>query len=391
MPKPKFFGAGTFAITTAGGPYIAGSAIALSPSGIRGPLAFSVLGPGTIENGIYRTPVLTEPAHATLIAATPFDVALRELQIVPPPPPAQDVVAVASYGSGIALHRASDFALIGIVATDGPPGDVAMSASGDIYAPLTDATTVTAVSRSPWGVTSIPNVPVGNEAVVDNATGAVFVSNRDIGGRGGLTRILAGNVQRIDTGITAEGLALDQRGGHIFVGNVNDRTILEVDTKTFAPIRKIQSVERTFGLALDVRSDALFVVSNQNSQMRRGGGFIARIDLRPASGRITARSADIPFPIGIAYDAKTERVFATDEDSAKIYVLDSKSLAQRHTPIATCALPWRPRLDTRRRRLYVPCARADKIAIYDVDTLRPLPGSPFATGNYPLGVAISNG
>ncbi|MFN2529476.1 MAG: YncE family protein [Candidatus Baltobacteraceae bacterium] len=390
MPKPQSFGGGTFALTTAAGPYIGGSAIPLGVSGIHGPLAFSVIGPGSIEDGLYQTPMLTTAAQATLIAATPFDVALRELQIVPPPAPKQEVIAVASYASGIALHRESDFALIGIIATDGPPGDVAMSSAGNIFAPLTDATTMIAVSRSPWTVAAVANVPVGNEIVVDNTTGAIFVSNRDIGGRGGLTRVLGEKVQRIDTGITAEGLALNEHAGRIYVGNVNDGTILEVDTRSFLPVRRIKSVERTFGLALDSGGHTLFVVSNQNQQMRRGGGYIARIDLRPAAGRITARSPNIPFPVGVAYDPKASRVFATDENSGKIYVLDAVTLKQRHRPITSCALPWRPRIDARRRRLYVPCARANEIAVYNLDTLRAVPGSPFATGNYPLGVAISN-
>ena len=387
-PASIAFSANSF--TAAAGPYIAGSSIPLSISGIHGPLAFTVLGPGTIENGTYRTGALTQPAHATLIAATPNDVALRELQIVPPPASRAELVAVASYGSGIALHRRSDFALVGILATDGPPGDVAMSDAGEIFAPLTDAATMVSVARSPWSVSSIANVPLGNEAVVDNATGSIFVSNRDVAGRGALSRIRGQSVDRIDTGITAEGLALDERAGRIYVGNVNDGTILEVDTRSFVPLRRLQAVERPFGLALDSQGRHLYVASNQNSQMRRGGGFIARIDLRPAKGRIVARSADIPFPIGVAYDAKTSRVFATDEDSGNIYVLDAQTLAQRHRPIAACGLPWRPRIDERRRRLYVPCARADAIAIYNLDTLRPLAGSPFSTGNYPLAVAFPN-
>jgi DNA-binding beta-propeller fold protein YncE len=390
MPKPESFGAGTFAITTDAGPYIAGSAITLGISGIVGRPAFTVVGPGTIENGIYQTPALTQPTHATLIAATPFDVALRELQIVPPPAASQDIIAVASYGSGIALHRRSDFALIGIVATDSPPGDVAISSAGNIYAPLTDASTMLSITRSPWRIAPTAGVPLGNEVVVDNSTGAIFVSNRDIGGRGGLTRILASNVQRIDTGITAEGLALDERSHRVYVGNINDGSVLEVDTRTFLPVRRIKAVERTFGLALDASGRNLFAVSNQNPQMRRGGGFVARIDLTSPAGRIAARSPNIPFPVGVAYDAKSSRVFATDEDDGNVYVLDAVTLAQSHRPLPACGLPWRPRVDAAARRLYVPCARANKVAIFDLETLRQIRGSPFATGNYPLGVAIPN-
>lgn len=390
MPKNESFGAGTFAITTNAGPYIAGSAIAVGISGIYGRPALSVVGPGAIQNGIYQTPELTRPSRATLIAATPFDVALRELQIVPPPAAGQDVIAVATYGSGIALHRRSDFALIGIIATDSPPGDVAISSAGSIYAPLTDATTMLAIARSPWKVSPVAGVPLGNEVVVDNSSGAIFVSNRDIGGKGGLTRILGSHVQRIDTGITAEGLALDERAHRVYVGNVNDGTVLEVDTRTFLPLRRIKSVQRTFGLALDESGRNLFAVSNQNPQMRRGGGFVARIDLSGMAGRIAARSPNIPFPVGVAYDAKTSRVFATDEDNGTVYVLDAVTLAQRHRPLAACGLPWRPRVDAVARRLYVPCARANKVAVFDLQSLRQIRGSPFATGNYPLGVAIPN-
>lgn len=339
---------------------------------------------------MYTSPTLARPANATIIAATPFAYALAELHLVPPPGSGEKIIAVASYGSGIALHSEKNFALIGIVASAEPAGDVAVGADGAIYAPLTDTTTVMAVTRAPWSIGQIAGVPVGNEVAVDGRDGAIFVSNRDIGGKGALTRILHGAVERVVTGVTAEGLALDSAGHHIFVGNVNDESVLEVDTRTMQPVRRLHSVPRTFGIALDEQARNLFVVSNQNERMRHGGGYVARIDLSTARGRIAAHSKNLPFPVGIAYDAKTHRVFTTDEDLGSVSVFNANTLVQAHRALQACNLPWRPHVDERLRRLYVPCAKANAVAVFDLDTLRQLPGSPFPTGTYPLGVATSN-
>jgi len=84
----------------------------------------------------------------------------------------------------------------------------------------------------------------------DESQHAVFISNRDINGKGALTRILDGKTDRVITGVTAEGLALDEARHRIFVGNVNDGTVLELDSRTLQSIRRIPAVTRTFGIAL---------------------------------------------------------------------------------------------------------------------------------------------
>ncbi|MDQ6930628.1 MAG: hypothetical protein M3126_08195 [Candidatus Eremiobacteraeota bacterium] len=382
--------AGTFSITNPAGPYISGGPIAIQTSGIHGRLALSLIGPGDLEGNLYNTPALAHAQNATIVAATPFAYALAELHLVPPPHAGEKIIAVAGYGSGIALHSEKNFALIGIIASAEPVGDVAVGADGALYAPLTDTTTMMVVTRAPWSVGQIGNVPSGNEVAIDRSDGAIFISNRDVAGKGALTRILHGITDRVVTGITAEGLALDEAGHHIFVGNVNDESVLEVDTRTMGTVRRLQSVPRTFGIALDERARNLFVVSNQNERMRHGGGYVARIDLAPARGRIAARSKNLPFPLGIAYDAKTRHVFTTDEDLGSVYVFNADTLLEAHRALSACNLPWRPHIDERLRRLYVPCAKANAVAVFNLDTLRELPGSPFATGTYPLGVATSN-
>ena len=351
---------------------------------MQGTPALSLIGPGSISGSTYLSPPLSSPQTATIVAATANAYAVRQLRLLPPPPPAQHVIAVASYYGGIALHDPRTFALLGIVPTPGAPGDVAIGPGGDIFAPMTDANTMVAVKRLPWGVSAVAGVPFGNEVIVAR-DGSAYVSNRDINGKGAVTRLRAGAVQRVETGVTAEGLVLDERAKRLYVGNVNDGTILELDAVTLAPVRRITAVPRVFGIALDTAHSRIFAVSNQNTLMRRGGGYVAAIDL--ISGRTAARSRDILFPLGAAFDARTNRLFVTDEDTGNVYVLDGRTLAARHSPVHACAVPWRPHLDAASRLLYVPCTRAGAIFVMNVDTMREASGSPFVTGRYPLGVA----
>jgi hypothetical protein len=149
-------------------------------------------------------------------------------------------------------------------------------------------------------------------------------------------------------------------------------------------IRKYQSVPRTFGIALDDKAQRLFVVSNMSPSMPGKGGDVAAIDLR--SGRIVARSKRLPFPIGAAYDAPHKRLFVTDESSDRVYVFNSRSLRTLRAPLETCRTPWRPRIAA--GRLYVPCARGNQVDVFDLRTLRRVKHAPFATGGYPLSVAV---
>lgn len=352
--------------------------------GAHGPVALGLAGPGTIDGTTYVTPAVSSPQTATLVAATANAFAIAQLQLVPPPLPQRKIIAVASYFGGIVLHDARTFGLIGIVPTPGAPGDVALGPGGNIYAPMTGGDVLVGVRRDPWTLTTTPGVPVGNE-VLAARDGTVFVSNRDVNGKGAVTRITGTSVERIQTGVTAEGLALDEATHRLYVGNVNDDSVAEIDTRTFSVVRRIHAVPRVFGIALDGAHARLFVVSNQDSQMRKAGGYVAAIDLR--SGRIVARSADMPFPIGAAFDPATSQLFVTDEDTGNVYALNPSTLVPRHAPLRACAVPWRPHVDAAAHRLYIPCTRANRIVVVDTTTLRQVPGSPFATGRYPLGVA----
>jgi hypothetical protein len=151
-------------------------------------------------------------------------------------------------------------------------------------------------------------------------------------------------------------------------------------------LRKIRSVPRTFGIALDQHLGRLFVVSNTSPSMPERAGYAAAIDLKSRNPRIVLRSARMAFPIGVAVDERSARVFVTDEAKDAVYVLSAKTLRAVHAPLQTCDTPWRPRVE--QGRLFVPCANADKVDVFDLRTLRRAAGAPFKTGGFPLSVAL---
>lgn len=378
---------GSFSISASAGPLVSGSRLPLVTNPNAQPVAFSVLGPGSLDGAQFIAPAVESPTAATVIAATPGALASRTIDIVPAPHRTQPLLAVATYENGIALHDQRTFALIGYMPIGGPPGDVAFDASGNLFAPDTDGLALARISRAPWQIATVNGVASGNEVAVDDKSGAVFVSDRDVDGKGALTRILPdGSVSRTFTGDTAEGLAVDSARGIVYVGNVNDNHIAEVDASRMTVLRRIPSVQRTFGLALDPKARRLYAVSNTSPSMQKGGGYVAAIDLRKAGAPIVARSAKMTFPLGAAFDESSARLFVTDEAADRVYVLNARTLRSAHAPLATCHTPWRPR--TSGGRLYVPCARADRVDVFDLHTLRRVHGAPFSTGGFPLAVAL---
>lgn len=376
---------GSFGIAIAAGPYLPGSRVPLQLTGVPGQASFAVSGPGTVTGAIFEVPSVSQPAQTGIIGAAQGALAYRDVRIEPAPSPKRALLAVASYDNGITLHDPKTFALLGYLAIGGPPGDVAFAANGDILAPDTDGNTLAWVSRSPWAVNYIDGVALGNEVAVDDRTGNAFVSNRDVNGDGALTRVTPnGAVTRVVTGITAEGLAIDPERSLVYVGNVNDRTVAVVDAATMKVRRKVPAVLRAFGMAFDPKTQRLYTVANISSDMHSGSGYVAAIDVR--TGKTTARSGDMIFPLGAALDAAHHRLFVTDESSDLIYVLDARTLRAVHTPLSTCRTPWRPRIF--HGLLYVPCTRSGNVDVIDTATLRRAARAPFHTGGFPLSVAV---
>ncbi len=378
---------GSFKIAIPDGPFISGSRLPIDAPSVQGPLVYSIAGRGLIERGQFVAPIVDVPTTTTVIGATRGAVAYSTVKIVPPPAKDRSLIAVASYENGVALHDPKTFALLGYAPIGGPPGDVAFSRSGDLFAPDTDGDTLTRLSRAPWEMHAVQGVQSGNEIAVDERTGDVFVSDRDVNGKGAVTRITPGaDVTRVITGDTAEGLAVDSARGIVYVSNVNSNTVAQVRIANMTVMRTIRAVDRAFGLALDGRAQRLYVVANVSPTMRTGGGFVAAIDLRRREAPIVGKSAAMTFPLGVALDSQRQHLFVTDEGSDVVYVLNPRTLKPVRTALSTCRTPWRPRIYG--ERLYVPCARANQIDVFDLRTLRRTPHAPFATGGFPLSVAL---
>lgn len=379
--------AGTIAL--ADWAYLPGSVVRIAVDGLRPPYRLAVVGNSTLDGTTVHVAADAAPGEDFLVAGNAGGLAARVLRVGAPPDAKQPLIAVASYDDGIALHDARTFAPVGLLATGGATSDVAVDARGRIVATDTQGDALTVASIAPWTVSRAGGVPLGDELAVDASTGAIFATNRDVDGSGALTRVAPdGSVTRVATGMTAEGLAIDSHRGLVYVANVNDGTVSVVDAHTMRVVRHFAAVARVFSLALSADGSRLYAVSNQSAGSPFDApGSVVAIALDTASPHVIARSASLTFPLGIASDPGTGRLFVTDEESDVVDVLDARTLRAAAPPLPTCRTPWKPTIDAD-GRLFVACARADQIDVYDVRTLRRVPGAPFATAGYPLAVAV---
>lgn len=372
-------------------PYLPGSVLALRVDGIPTPYHVALVGEGSLSDaGTYALSDSAKPGTATLVAGNAHGIAARTVRIGAPPSADRDVLAVASYEDGLVFHDTVSFAALGILAIAGASSDAAFDAHGRIAVTDTQGDTLTLAGMNPWNVAHVGNVPFGDELAIDSSSSDVFVSNRDIAGSGGLTRVTSdGKTVTVKTGETAEGLAIDEARHLVYVANANDGTVAAVDSRSMRVVHRFRAVDRVFSLALSADGSVLYAVSNQSTGSPFGApGSVVAIAVDTKHPRVIGRSANLIFPLGISLDRATSTLFVTDESADTIDVLNSKTLRDRRPAIATCRTPWKPFLDERTQLLYVPCARADRVDVLDARTLRRVPGAPFQTGGYPLAVTV---
>ncbi len=371
-------------------PYLPGTRIPLRIDGFSPPFQAVVLGPGRLNAlGEYEIPAGASPGTALVVAGNGAGLASATVHVAPPPPPDRALLVVASYDDGLVLHDAANFSVIGVLGTGGAPADVAVDSRGRIATADTQDATLTLATLSPWSVSTVGGVELGDEIAIDAATRAIFVTDRDVNGSGALTRVsFDGRLTRVATGATAEGLAIDQRRQIVYVANANDGTIAAVDARSMRLLDRILAVTRVFSLALSPDGMRLYAVSNQsaNSPFAAAGSVVA-LARRGAAWHLVARSGALAFPLGAALDPSSDTLFVTDEERAQIHVLDARTLRAKRAPMQTCRTPWKPLYDERSDRLYVPCAGSDAIDVFDARTLKRIARAPFSTGSYPLAVA----
>ncbi|MFZ0030314.1 MAG: hypothetical protein WAK84_00390 [Candidatus Cybelea sp.] len=372
-------------------PYFPGSTIPLRIDGFSPPFQAVLLGPGRIApGGLYEVPPNPGVGSALIVAGNEAGLAATRVRIARPPSTKEGLIVVASYDDGVIFHRARDFSVLGVLATGGTPGDVAIDPLGKIAVPDTEGSALTLGTVAPWSVGRIDGVVLGDEVAIDRTTRAVFVTDRDVNGDGALTRISVDrSVTRVTTGATAEGLAVDERRQLVYVANANDGTVTEVDARSMRVVRKFRAVSRVFSLALSSDGTVLYAISNESTGSLFGApGSAVALGLKTPTPRVIARSENLAFPIGVALDSATQTLFVTDESTDQIDVLDARTLRPKRSPLSTCSTPWKPAFDEASRRLYVPCAGANEIDAFDARTLNRVASAPFATGSYPLAVAV---
>jgi DNA-binding beta-propeller fold protein YncE len=371
-------------------PYLPGTRIPLRIDGLAPPFQAVVLGPGRLNGlGEYEIPIGAPAGKSFVVAGNGAGLASVTLRVGDPPPRDRALLVVASYDDGLVLHDAANFSVIGVLGIAGAPADVAVDLRGRIATADTQDSTLTLATLFPWNVTSVGGVELGDEIAVDEGTRAIFVTDRDVGGSGALTRLSSdGGVTRVATGATAEGLAIDERRQIVYVANANDGTIAAIDARSMRLLDRIRAVTRVFSLALSPDGMRLYAVSNQsaNSPFAASGSVVA-LARRGTGWHRVARSGDLTFPLGVALDPSSETLFVTDEERSQIEVLDAHSLRARRAPLETCRTPWKPLYDERSDRLYVPCAESDAIDVFNARTLERVAHAPFSSGSYPLAVA----
>jgi DNA-binding beta-propeller fold protein YncE len=389
-PRPVPIHRAAGSIAAARLPYLPGSTIPIRVNGFGPPYALFVSGAGAIQGDRYT--VLAGSGANTVIASGRTGLAMRSFAIAPTPDPRRPFIAVASYDDGIILHDVTaPFRARAALGIDGAPGDIAINAAGAIATTATDGTSATIASLDPWTVHRYDDVPFGDQVAFDPTSGALFVTNRELGGAGALTRIASdGSVAHRVLGLTAEGIAIDPVRQRVYVANVNDGTVSIVDSRSMVELRRFHVIDRVFSLALSGDGSRLFAVSNQSldSPFAAAGSVVA-VDTIATDPHVVARSERLAFPIGIVFEGARDRLFVTDEDTDAVDVLDARTLRAIRAPLRTCETPWKPSID--RGLLFIPCARSDQIDVFDLATLRRVAGAPFATGGYPLAVAIWKG
>lgn len=363
-------------------PYFIGSRIALQAVGLSPHARWSVLGPAhitTIAGSRYLS--LQSPGRAQVIASDGRAIAARTVQILPAPPAHTTLIAVACYDDGVALYDARTLTALGLLATGGSPSDIAVSGNR-LAVTDNDGKAFTVVERAPWHIARRPLA--ASDEVAAAPAGRFFATLREWRGLGAVASVTA-TPQITKTGMTAEGIAVDPHRDVLYVANVNDGSVLELNARTLKPIARLWVGSRVFSLALDADGSHLYAV--RNGGMKNDDGDVVEIATQPRL-HIVARSGLLDLPLGLALDQSAHRLFVTDEASDVIYVLDPTSLRATHAPLPTCHTPWDPTFDARSDRLYVPCARDDRLDIFNASTLARAPGAPVRTAGYPLAVSI---
>jgi DNA-binding beta-propeller fold protein YncE len=185
-------------------------------------------------------------------------------------------------------------------------------------------------------------------------TGRVFVS------RGTHVMVIDGTTGKVIGDIPdtprVHGIALVAKRNHGFTTNGGDSTVTMFDLKTLAVIRKIHVPTGGLdGIMYDAADDRIILTNHS----RPVGTMVA---LEPESGEITGTAElEDTAPEGAASDGKG-RIFVNNEGKSTIQVIDAKTMkAVASWPLAPCEGPTGIAYDARTNRIFTGCGKTSAI------------------------------
>jgi len=190
-------------------------------------------------------------------------------------------------------------------------------------------------------------------------TGRVFVS------RGTHVMIIDGATGKVIGDIPdtprVHGIALAPKSNHGFITNGGDSTVTMFDLKTLAVIRKIPvSNGGLDGIMFD-EADNRVILTNHS----RPVGTVVAID--PSNGQITGTAQlEGDSPEGAVADGKG-RIFVNNEDTSTVQVIDVKTMkATASWSLAPCEGPTGIAYDAKTNRIFCGCSKTS--AVLDATT-----------------------
>ena len=152
------------------------------------------------------------------------------------------------------------------------------------------------------------------------------------------------------------GIALAPKSGHGFVTNGGDSTVTMFDIKTLAVIRKIPvTVGGLDGIMFDAADDRIILTNHSHPV-----GTVVAID--PASGEITGTAElEDDSPEGAVSDGKG-RIFVNNEGKSTVQVIDFKTMkAVASWPVAPCEGPTGIAYDAKTNRVFCGCGKTSAV------------------------------
>src|SRR5262245_46294130 len=166
-------------------------------------------------------------------------------------------------------------------------------------------------------------------------------------------------------------MALDAKGGRLFIANLSNNSLDVVDLKAGALVKQIPGQGKAQGVAYAPDLDRIFVGCGADGACNAFDGRTYRL----------LHSLKLPGADNVRYDPSARRVYVAHEEKA-LTAFDAESFAVK----GTAKLPGPPeafQVDPGRRRLYVNTHDPAGVAEVDADTLEVLARHPLtrARGN----------